>query len=72
MTIESLLLLDLSDSNYINVLNQTITSSNNMMLIVLEVSNSYVGGIHFLLSWTQVDKPYTEVKLIDNEVYRNY
>lgn len=72
MTIEALLLLDLSDSNYINALNQTITSSNNIILIFLEASNSHVGGIDFLLSWTQVDRPYTEVKYFNNEAPRNY
>lgn len=67
MTVESLLLLDLNDNNYINAFNQTITSSNNIMLILLEASNSHVGGINFLLSWTQVDKPYTEIKLFEND-----
>lgn len=64
MTIEALLLLDLNDNNYIDALNHTITTSSNIMLIVLEASNSHVGGIHFLLSWTEVDRPYSVEEFI--------
>lgn len=64
MTIEALLLLDLNDNNYIDALNHTITTSSNIMLIVLEASNSHVGGIHFLLSWTEVDRSYSVEEFI--------
>lgn len=45
----------LSSINYDLVLNKAITSSDNTVLIKLKAGDRRIGGIRFLLSWTQID-----------------
>jgi len=60
---ESLILFELSSTNYNIVLNKTIASTGNIVFIRLKAGHKTVGGIRFLLFWTQIDGLYL------NELY---
>ncbi|KAF0762933.1 cubilin, partial [Aphis craccivora] len=53
--VDSLILYELSNSHFNTVFNETITSTDNTVYIKLTAGSRQVGGINFLLSWTNVD-----------------
>ncbi|VVC39264.1 EGF-like, conserved site,EGF-like calcium-binding domain,CUB domain,EGF domain,EGF-like calcium- [Cinara cedri] len=68
---EALTLLDRNSLNYNIDLNEAIFSSTNIVHILLKAGSKDIGGIIFLLSWTQVDKQnpeeYYQLEISDKE-----
>ncbi|XP_029345465.1 cubilin isoform X2 [Acyrthosiphon pisum] len=58
--VESLVLLELSTSNPNIEYKKTIISSDSNVFIRLIAGQKNVGGIRFLLSWTQIDAVYSD------------
>ncbi|XP_022177373.1 cubilin-like [Myzus persicae] len=54
----SLILYELSYTHFNTVFNETILSTDNSVYIHLTAGSRQVGGIYFLLSWTNVDPQY--------------
>jgi len=55
--VDSLILYELSYTHFNTVFNETITSTDNIVYIKLTAGSRNMGGIYFLLSWTNVDGP---------------
>lgn len=62
--VDSLILYELSNSHFNTVFNETITSTDNTVYIKLTAGSKQVGGINFLLSWTNVDVPFYKKQYI--------
>lgn len=52
---DSLILYEFSNLHFNTVFNETITSTDNTVYIKLTAGSRQIGGINFLLSWTNVD-----------------
>lgn len=55
------MLAELNSDNYISAVQNTIVSTDNFVNIKLKATDTNVGGIGFLLSWVQLDKPVTNI-----------
>uniref|UniRef100_A0A2H8TEF1 Cubilin n=1 Tax=Melanaphis sacchari TaxID=742174 RepID=A0A2H8TEF1_9HEMI len=56
--VNSLILHELSNTYFNTVFNETIISTDNTVYIKLTAGSRQIGGIYFLLSWTNVDMPF--------------
>lgn len=59
-------------NNYDNFLNETITSNDNIVYIKLKAGSTDISGIHFLLSWIQIDEIYYNILYPEYEVLSEY
>lgn len=67
--VEASSLLELDYNNFDTFLNETIVSNDNILYIKLKGGSSDMWGIHFLLSWIQIDEMYTNILYPEYEVY---
>lgn len=73
--VNSLILYELSYTNFNTVSNETIISTDNTVYIKLTAGSRQVGGIYFLLSWRNVDGQFSKKTFFVYDVkckYFNY